>query len=124
MNPWEQVKQQLEAALSPESYHQWVSTTVFNKLDGGILRVWVLNGESKAWLETEYAEQVNGAIRKMSLPVNAVLYELSGNAKESVVEVEREVECQAPAYQLNPRFTFDTFVVGACNQFAHAAARS
>ena len=31
---------------------------------------------------------------------------------------------EAPASSLNPKFTFDTFVVGACNQFAHAAARS
>ena len=30
----------------------------------------------------------------------------------------------APASPLNPKFTFDSFVVGACNQFAHAAARS
>jgi len=41
-----------------------------------------------------------------------------------LVTDEREPEFEAPAAQLNPRFTFDTFVVGACNQFAHAAARS
>jgi chromosomal replication initiator protein len=29
-----------------------------------------------------------------------------------------------PVSSLNPKFTFDSFVVGACNQFAHAAARS
>src|SRR5260370_23735138 len=30
----------------------------------------------------------------------------------------------APSINLNPKFTFDTFVVGSCNQFAHAAAQA
>ena len=36
----------------------------------------------------------------------------------------RGAERQRKSGSLNPKFTFDTFVVGACNQFAHAAARS
>ncbi len=39
-------------------------------------------------------------------------------------EMRNVDEPESPVSQLNPRFTFDTFVVGACNQFAHAAARS
>src|SRR5689334_6084307 len=125
MNPWEQIKQQLEAVLSAESYRNWVSRTSFGHLDGGMLHVSVPDDENKAWIETEYANQVNAIIRKLNLPVHMVLYEPSGPQKEQEIPgPERDGEPAAPVNQLNPRFTFDTFVVGACNQFAHAAARS
>jgi chromosomal replication initiator protein len=125
MNPWEQIKQQLETVLSPDSYQNWVSGTSFGDFDGSLLRVSVPSEESKAWMETEYANQVGAIIRKLNLPVQAVLYEPGGARKEQpMLDRDREMESETPANQLNPRFTFDSFVVGACNQFAHAAARS
>ncbi|MCU1273079.1 MAG: chromosomal replication initiator protein DnaA [Bryobacterales bacterium] len=124
-NPWEQIKQQLETVLSSDSYQSWVSGTSFGHLDGGVLRVSVPSEESKAWLETEYANQVGAIIRKLNLPVQAVLYEPGSAKKEQPMpERDHEMESESPVNQLNPRFTFDSFVVGACNQFAHAAARS
>src|SRR6266513_2374972 len=125
MNPWEQIKQQLETALNPDSYRNWVSGTSFGQLAGGVLRVSVPTVESKAWMETEYANQVGAIIRKLNLPVQAVLYETMSNVQEQDRPgQERDAEFESPVNQLNPRFTFDNFVVGACNQFAHAAARS
>jgi len=125
MNPWEQIKHQLQAALSPESYQNWVSHTSFVQLNGGVLRVLVPNAESKAWMETEYANQVGAIIRRLNLPVQAVLYEpVKATSVSAAAESDRSWEPESPASQLNPRFTFETFVVGACNQFAHAAARS
>jgi chromosomal replication initiator protein len=125
MNLWEQIKHQLQAALSPESYQNWVSHTTFEQLDGGVLRVLVPNAESKAWMETEYANQVGAIIRRLNLPVQAVLYEpVKATSVSATAESDRSWEPESPASQLNPRFTFETFVVGACNQFAHAAARS
>ena len=125
MNPWEQIKQQLETALNPDSYRNWVSRTSFGQLAGGVLRVSVPSVESKAWMETEYANQVGAIIRKLNLPVQAVMYETMSNAPEQDTPgQERDGEPESPVNQLNPRFTFDNFVVGACNQFAHAAARS
>jgi chromosomal replication initiator protein len=124
MNPWEQIKQQLQADLSPESYLNWVGRTSFGRLVGGVLRVIVPNSESKAWMETEYAKQVAAIIRRLNLPVDDVVYEQARSMDDNISEGDRATESESPFYQLNPRFTFDTFVVGACNQFAHAAARS
>src|SRR5229473_677769 len=124
MNPWDQIKQQLEATLNTEAYQNWVSRSVFRQMAGGVLHVSVPNVESKAWLETEYADHVMSAIRKLTLPVQTVLYEFASTSRQqNGVDGERD-EPESPVSQLNPRFTFDTFVVGACNQFAHAAARS
>ena len=124
MNPWDQIKQQLEVILSPEGYQNWVSRSTFRQLASGVLYVSVPSAESKAWLETEYADHVISAIRKLTLPVQTVLYEFAvASRQQNGGDAERD-EPESPVSQLNPRFTFDTFVVGACNQFAHAAARS
>jgi len=125
MNPWDQVKQQLEVTLSAEGYQNWVSRSTFRQLAGSVLHVSVPSAESKAWLETEYADHVISTIRKLNLPIQTVEYEIA-NTTESrgTADPDRETERESPVSQLNPRFTFETFVVGACNQFAHAAARS
>jgi chromosomal replication initiator protein len=122
MNPWDQIKIQLEVILSAEGYQNWVSRSTFRQLAGGSLHISVPNAESKAWLETEYADHVHAAIRKLGLPVQTVHYEFASR-QQNGADTERD-EPESPVSQLNPRFTFDTFVVGACNQFAHAAARS
>ena len=125
MNPWDQVKQQLEVILSAEGYQNWVSGSAFRQLAGTVLHVSVPSAECKAWLETEYADHVSSIIRKLNLPVQNVQYRIESTAKLPVaLDAEPPVERESPASQLNPRFTFETFVVGACNQFAHAAARS
>src|SRR5271169_4605491 len=124
MNPWDQIKQQLEVILSPEGYQNWVSRSTFRQLASGVLHVSVPNAESKAWLETEYADHVVSAIRKLTLPVQTVLYEFASAFRQQNGQDAERDEPESPISQLNPRFTFDTFVVGACNQFAHAAARS
>src|SRR5579872_3299093 len=125
MNPWDEIKQQLQGVLSAESYENWVSRTSLGEMKGGVLRVSVPSQETKAWLETEYANQVTAIIRRLNLPVQSVLYEPGSRMLEAgAIEAERELDSTSPTSQLNPRFTFDSFVVGACNQFAHAAARS
>src|SRR5208283_2640007 len=38
--------------------------------------------------------------------------------------LQGKLDFESVDHKLNPRYTFDTFVVGSCNQFAHAAARA
>ena len=126
MNLWETIKQQLETVVSPQSFRDWINRTSFGQLDAGVLCVHVPNRETKTWLETEFGSQVDSIIRRLQLPVQSVLYQLAAASGESMVGIQSDQEfgLESPFSQLNPKFTFDSFVVGACNQFAHAAARS
>src|SRR5438093_6382387 len=72
MNPWEQIKQQLEAVLSAENYKTWVSRTLFDALENGVLRVLVPDDENKAWMETEYASHVSAFIWLLILTVTYI----------------------------------------------------
>lgn len=128
MNAWDQVKKELELNLSAASYENWVSRTGFLRIEGENLLVTVPDQQTQAWMESEYSEQVYTAIQRLGLPVGKVLYcceDGQGARDRALRSVENSSpDHEAAACQLNPKFTFDTFVVGACNQFAHAAARS
>ncbi len=125
MNVWEQILACLRQSVSQESYENWLRGTAFAGLAGDTLIVSVPDRETRTWLETEYSGIVHDAIHTLNLPVRHVSYESQparGTLNQALAGVEPELESGASV--LNPKFTFNSFVVGACNQFAHAAARS
>ena len=80
--------------------------------------------ETRAWLETEYATLVRASIAELGLPIHHVAMKRSGAQRPDRLGRSWRLSDSENQNLLNPKFTFDTFVVGACNQFAHAAARS
>ncbi len=120
MNTWDLIKKQLESKLSADSYQNWVSKTHFSHIENNKICVAVPNEETRAWMDAEYSSLVDSTLQELGLSLSGVVYELPCNesapAKDDLFDT--------PRAQLNPRFTFDNFVVGSCNQFAHAAAHS
>jgi len=127
MNLWDQVRNHIQPRVSEESYNNWFKGTTFLGVDGDTLLVEVPDGETRAWMENEYGAQLREAIRELRLPVSQVAFETRATRTSSGFRepaIHGGIPADAPASSLNPKFTFETFVVGACNQFAHAAARS
>jgi chromosomal replication initiator protein len=126
MNYWDQIREYLRQKISAESYENWLSGTSFAGAAGDTLFVAVPDRGTRSWLEREYAVLVQGALDDLALPVKQIAYEpvpVRGIQEQSITTVESS-EVENDVGNLNPKFTFDSFVVGACNQFAHAAARS
>lgn len=120
-NQWEQIKAGLTAKVSPRAYEDWVLRTAFESADGTWLRVSVPDQVTKDWMEQEYADDVRQVIRDLNLPIERVVY----TPRAAVAAASApEPLFAAPTSQLNQRLTFDNYVVGSCNQFAHAAARA
>ena len=130
-NRWEAVKQRLQARLTPEAFQNWVARTSLVADHGSLLRVLVPDDVTRLWLEHEYAPRVKSAIHELNLPVSEVVYEVAGDSgTERAATQPAANERPGPAQfepatrQLNPRLGFSSFIVGSCNQFAHAAARA
>ena len=126
-NPWDQIKAKLATKISSQAYEDWVVRTLFEAAHGGALTVTVPDQATKEWMEQEYAEDVRQTIRELSLPVDKVIYTPQARAATPTAAVNygaSEPVFAPPTSQLNRRFSFDNFVVGSCNQFAHAAARA
>ena len=127
MNSWEQIKSRLAQQLTSEAFQNWLSRTAWRASDGTTMRIAVPDEVTRVWLQQEYPGEIWTAIRDLGLPFTQIIYELeSAHLSTTLHRLEADPGGMsfAPSVSLNPRFTFDTFVVGSCNQFAHAAARA
>ena len=122
MNVWEQVKQQLRVKLNGEAYDNWIHRTKLISQDKNVLRVSVPDPATRDWLLNEYGDYIHAGLMQSAAESTNVVYEIAG-AAEPRDHAEPETFA-APVTSLNPKFSFDSFVVGSCNQFAHAAAKA
>ncbi len=125
MNCWDQVKEILSKKISIESYASWLSRTAFKSADGAVMSVTVPDDVTKEWMQQEYASDVWMAVRELALPFRHIVYEVAAPPSDTNTSLPASPDdLFGPSISLNPKFTFDTFVVGSCNQFAHAAAKA
>jgi chromosomal replication initiator protein len=119
---WGYILVELKEKVSKPSYDTWLSQTKVKHLQNDILTIIVPNEFAQNWLRQRY-----------TTVINTLLYDITGTELSVVFEM-MEVESKKPKNnkpiqqktvdpqnQLNPKYTFETFVVGAANRFAHAA---
>ncbi len=132
LNTWDLIKAKLAERIAPQEFQNWVMRTALESMDQGALRVQVPDQVTKDFIEQEYTEQIRSTIRELNLPVERVVYLPHAETRaaadtfssSSAPSSAGEPVFASAAGQLNTRFRFDNFVVGSCNQFAHAAARA
>jgi chromosomal replication initiator protein len=130
MNVWQEVLSILKTEVNPQTYQTWLRPTRFSHIGGTTLFVRVPNIEFQEWLQEHFGEMIQAALGRLSRGLQEVTYIVeetaerkpSGNGEPKAVQGKLDFE--SVDHQLNPRYTFETFVVGSCNQFAHAAARA
>lgn len=131
-NIWDQVLARVESKVNRHSYFTWFKPTAFVGDDGRVITVRVPNPLFKDWLTKHYAVVLEEALREADRS-DTTLNFLA--ADEALSPPEESDAPAAPAVSvtdapsgvaqgLNPRYTFDTFIVGPSNQFAHAACRA
>lgn len=133
MDRWEQIKQRVASKLSKEAFQNWFARTNWLIDQNRTIVVAVPDQMTKDWLEQEYHEPIHSAIRELNIAVDHVVFEVQSpvliDLREPISRPSADAE-GAPGsmgtsrLSLNPKFSFDSFVVGSCNQFAHAAAKA
>jgi chromosomal replication initiator protein len=141
---WDQIKTWLSTRLSQGSYQNWFARTTQAGLVNDELVVRVPNESTEAWIKQEYSALVQTAVRDLALPIKSVRYEINSTVATAVPHanggpqaygqpqplhnssqgITAEPLFENTASWLNPRLTFDTYVVGSSNQLAHAAAHA
>ena len=127
MNAWDQIKRHLEDRLSPDAFRNWVARTNFRTSDGETLIVAAPDEATKSFLESEYSEAIHTSLRELCLPYRSVVFHLNDSSPISGGHGDTQPDTslfQGATSQINMKFNFDNFVVGPCNQFAHAAAKA
>lgn len=128
-NVWDHIKARLATKISAQAYENWIMRTAFEGLDQGVLRVTVPDQVTKDFMEQEYSEDIRGAVRELNLAVQSIQYsqrptQLSQPSTSTEAGFTTEPIFASAVGQINAKFQFNNFVVGSCNQFAHAAAKA
>jgi chromosomal replication initiator protein len=137
MNLWEEILARIETKVNRHSFYTWFKPTAFVAEETGAIVVRVPNPLFTDWLTKHYSGVIREAmdeLNRSALSVNFIT-ESSGDrppiplsAADATTTLEAsELPLSAGAAGsagLNPRYTFDTFIVGSSNQFAHAACRA
>ena len=132
---WETVLSHLKAKVSDQVYETWLRPLRFVSREGSLLLVATPHRFFKQWIEENYMPHIEEAARR-ELGRNVAVEIVVGSEEDG--EGERSIpppdlspgdrrDAKAPKIrprngELNPRYTFDRFVVGAGNQFAQAAS--
>lgn len=116
---WQEVLKILEKELDEQSFKTWTNVTKPLAYHDGTLIISTLNEFTRDWFETRFGSLLRTQLES-KLKQNITLRFITANGKDSFV-ITREGE---PQPTLNPKYTFDTFVIGNSNRLAHAASRA
>jgi chromosomal replication initiator protein len=124
---WTTILKRLEDRLDPKELKTWFAPTrqvaFENGVDSPALTISVPNRLFAEWIESRHGELLSREAEAAGLPGLAFRFE-AASAPPPAPETPAAAPAPPRDLVLNPRFTFETFVVGSSNQFAHAAARA
>jgi chromosomal replication initiator protein len=129
---WQSVIGQLQTEMSRASFDTWVRDTIMLSYDDGVMTIAVRNAYARDWLENRLLSTTARLLAGMMNRVVDVRFVVA-NGRDAVdddelAEVGETVDGALPLVAkqrnptLNPRYTFENFVVGANSRLAHAAA--
>ena len=123
---WAQLLESLSRKLAPTVFDTWIRPCRLLAVEGDHLRIGAPNPFSRDWLTQHHLDALQHAAQEV----------VGGHPRVTVVVDEAAATAAAPAVTpprsggagtaegLNPRYTFDAFVVGSSNQFAQAACQA
>src|SRR6476469_4440908 len=115
---WDTISQRLRESLNASTFANWFGAATPVEQDADKLVVAVPNEFTKTWIEGHFGSLLNAAAAEHELVV-----ELRVAVSEAAARAAAEHEAVPDQVgALNPRYTFDLFVIGPSNRFAHAAA--
>ncbi len=130
-NLWDQVLSRIEAKVNRHSFYTWFKPTSFVEERDGRVQVRVPNTLFRDWLTKHYSAVIDEAFTELDRPGTAIVFVTDEAMQPALPHAELVAEAGAAPNQAPPtkvslsaRFSFDTFIVGPSNQFAHAACRA
>ena len=134
MNLWDEILARIETKVNRHSFYTWFRPTSLLAEDGTSITVRVPNPAYKEWLTKHYSgvmAEAASEVKRPNLLVNFIADSsndgpgiLLSADEAAVLEAAHAATVPPGTTGLNPRYTFDTFIVGSSNQFAHAASRA
>lgn len=135
---WENCLTEIETTVSKANFSTWFKNTSILREEGGVVYVGVPNEFVRDWLKHKYHKLITKTIADTYVNMRAVEYtitkaepikqELPSIASASEPFAKQELPLKDlyinPEDKLNPRYHFDSFIVGTFNELAYAASQA
>ncbi len=123
---WAEVAGRLKDALNTTTYRTWFAHAGGAELTDEAFIISVPNGFTREWIEGHFLGLISAAVRDTTgheLRIGLVVADHEPTLAPSVEMPPRRAATNGSAGGgMNPKYTFDSFVIGSSNRFAHAAA--
>jgi chromosomal replication initiator protein len=117
----------MKGEVGQSVFDLWLSPVRLVQIKDGAATVEVPNRFYKEWIEDYHPDLIRGVLSRVTESEVSVKYRVAAREDASIKKLDarlenRKTKLARKGIYLNPRYTFDTFVVGPSNQIAHAAA--
>lgn len=133
---WQSILAEVQLNISQANFNTWFKNTKLIELDDGTAKIAVPNSFAKEWLENKYTDTILKAIKETEQSVEEITYTIKKKKEEeetskpqpSEEDLDGENQMEFEEFKvdqktnLNPKYTFENFVVGPFNELSHAAA--
>src|SRR6478672_5754297 len=119
---WEQIAARLREMLNGGIYSTWFGQVQPLEQQDDRLVVGVPNAFTKDWIEGHFGSLLDAAASEHEMVVELRVAVSEAMAARAAEPDDHDHDHAASRAGINPRYTFDVFVIGASNRFAHAAA--
>jgi len=131
---WKNCLAEIESGISKANFSTWFKNTSIAKEDAGIVYIGVPNEFVRDWLINKYHRLITKTVAEAYENMRAVEYTIvkTETTKQEAVPMKETAEKELPLRDLyinpednlNPRYRFDSFIVGTFNELAYAAAQA
>ncbi|HHY75139.1 MAG: chromosomal replication initiator protein DnaA [Bacilli bacterium] len=126
---WSKVLARVEQQISKPSFETWLKSTKLLSYKGNNVTIAAPTSFAREWLENHYVHLIAGILSELTgedLYIKFVVQKDQDNddfdIPAPVIQTKSNEPQESPHSMLNPKYTFDTFVIGSGNRFAHAAS--
>lgn len=126
---WGEVLSKVEQKISKPSFETWLKSTKLISYGDENVTIAAPNSFAKDWLENHYVHLITGILSELTGEDRIIQFIVPKDMEENdftlpkpAVKPVENTPATSTSGMLNPKYTFDTFVIGSGNRFAHAAS--
>ncbi|MFB5663523.1 chromosomal replication initiator protein DnaA [Alteribacillus sp. HJP-4] len=129
---WDQTLEVISKKVSKPSFETWLKSTKASELKENTIIITAPNEFARDWLENRYSTLIADTLKDITgadLKVKFIIpetedldqFSIEQEVKKTPPKIDNDAE-EVPKSMLNDKYTFNTFVIGSGNRFAHAAS--
>ncbi|MFZ0923280.1 MAG: DnaA/Hda family protein, partial [Candidatus Acidiferrales bacterium] len=122
VNSWDKILQHMERRVNAHSFSTWFRPTRLEAAESDRLLIRVPTPIFRKRLTQTYGDLLQAVLAEVGMATTRLDFICAENEAAPAAPAQAKLDFDSSNHQLNPRYTFETFVVGSSNQFAHAAA--